>query len=82
MAVLKQRMNLDMTLVIKNDKQFDMTKGLSEREKIIRAQKAAEDNIQFGEAKHGGPGAFDFNDNHDDVKTVTPGKKVGTKATE
>ena len=80
LAVLKERVNLDMTLVIQNNGQFKMTKGLSEKERISKSQQSAENRIMFGEAKHGGPGAFKFNNNHDEVKTVTQEKKVGNRA--
>ena len=80
-AILKGKPVMDMTDVLKNSKQFDMDRGLSKEEKLSRAQKAAAGQIQYGKMKYGGVGAFNFEDNNDDVKTVTENKKVGQRAT-
>ena len=81
LAILKEKYLVDMTDVLKNSKQFDMDKELSKEEKLSRAQKAAAGQIQYGETKHGGIGAFNFEGDNDDVKTVTENKKVGQRAT-
>ena len=82
MAVLKERVTIDMTAVVQNSKLFDMDRGLTDNEKLSKIQQAAENNIQYGVAKHGTIGAFNFEAENDDVKTVTEGKKVGARAAE
>ena len=81
MAVLKESFHLDMTDMVRNLRQFDMDRGLSKEEKLSRAQQAAINQIQYGVATHGVPGAFNFEDDNDDFKTVTKNKKVGHRAT-
>ena len=80
MAVLKEKVNIDMTAVVQNSKLFDMNRGLTKEEKLSKVQQAAVSNIQFGVATHGALGAFNFETDNDDVKTVTTGKKVGERA--
>ena len=80
MAVLKEKVNIDMKTVVQNSKLFDMNRGLTKEEKLSKVQQAAENNIQFGVAAHGAIGAFNFEVDNDDVKTVTKGKKVGERA--
>ena len=58
-----------------------MDRGLSKEEKLSKARQAAAGQIQYGETKHGGIGAFNFEGDNDDVKTVTANKKVGNRAT-
>ena len=41
LAVFKEKINLDMTLVIQDARQFDMTRGLSKDERVTNAQQAA-----------------------------------------
>ena len=81
LAVLKEQYHLDMTDVVRNSRLFDMDRGLSKEEKLSKAQQAAAGQIQYGETKHGGIGAFNFEGDNDDVKTVTANKKVGNRAT-
>lgn len=80
-AILKESNLVDMTEVLKNSKQFDMDRSLTKEEKLSKTQRAAAGQIQYGEMRHGGVGAFDFEDNNDDIKTVTEDKKVGQRAT-
>ena len=79
MAVLKEKIKLDMSLVIQDSRQFDMTKGLSKDERVSKAQQAAENCITFGEVRHGCPGAFNFSDDCNSMKTTTPNKKAGER---
>ena len=50
MTVLKEKINADMTLVIQNFKQFDMTKGFSKKERVSKVQQLADNRINFWEA--------------------------------
>ena len=56
-----------------------MTRGLAKNERVANAQQAAENCITFGEARHGAPGAFNFSEDHDSLKTSSPGKKAGER---
>ena len=38
LAVLKEKLHIDMTEMVKNSRQFDMDRGLSKEEKLVRAQ--------------------------------------------
>jgi len=75
MAVLKEQITLDMAAVIQHSKQFDMDRGLTDQEKLSKVQKAAENRIHYGEATHGAIGAFNFEADNDDVKTISKNKK-------
>ena len=54
---------------------------MSKEETLSRAQQAAASRVQYGEATHGVPGAFNFEDDNDDFKTGTKNKKLGYRAT-
>ena len=75
LAVFKEKINLDITLVIQDSKQFDMTRGLAKNERVTNAQQVAENCITFGEARHGASGSFNFSKDHDSLKTSPPGKR-------
>ena len=81
MVVLKESFHLDMINMVRNSRQFDMDRGLNKEEKLSRSQQAAANQIQYGVATHGALGAFNFEDDNDDFKTVTKNKKVGHRAT-
>ena len=81
MTVLKESFHPDMAVMVRNSRQFDIDRGLSKEEKLSRAQQTAASHIQYGVATHGVPGAFNFEDDNDDFKTVTENKKVGHEAT-
>lgn len=81
MAVLKETFHLDTTDMVKNSRQFDMDRGLSKEEKLSRAQQAAANQIQYEVASHVVSGAFNFEENNYDLKTVSKNKKVGHRAT-
>ena len=80
MAVLKETFHLDNTNMVKNSRQFDMDRGLSKEEKLSRAQQAAASQIQYGVVTHGALGAFNFEDDSDDFKTVTKNKEGGPQS--
>ena len=82
MVVLKEKVTFDMTAVVQNSKHFDMDRGLTDKEKLSKVQQAAESNIHYGVATHGGLVAFDFEVDNDEIKTVSKNKKVGARATE
>jgi hypothetical protein len=82
MAVLKEKITLGMTAVIQHSRQFDMDRGLTDKEKLSKVQKAAEDRIHYGEATHGAIGAFNFEGDNEDVKTISKKKKAGPRAAE
>ena len=70
-----------MTEMVQNSRQFDMERGLSNEEKLSRVQQATENQIQYRVARYGGPGAFNFETDIDDVKTVSKNKKTRAGAT-
>ena len=53
---------------------------MRKEEKLSRAQQAAASRIHYRVATHGGPGAFNFEADYDDVKTVAKNKKFGNRA--
>ena len=81
LAVLNKEVHLGMTAMVKNSRQFDMSRGLSDQEKLSKAQQAAANQIHYGRAMHGGPDTFNFNIGNDEVNTISKHKKVGARAT-
>ena len=75
-----RKVHIDMTEMVKTLRQFDIDRGLSKEETLSRAQQAAASRIHYGDATHGGPGAFNFEADYENVKTVTKNKKVGNRA--
>ena len=81
MAVLKETFHLDMTDMVRNSRHLYMVSGMSKEENLSRAQQAAANQIKYGVATHGVPGAFNFEESNDYVKTVSKNKTVGCRVT-